>query len=197
VVTAFLERHPGMTVRLVGRNSSLTAERVRRGELEAAIVVLPVDDEMLDVRPIVRDEVLYVSADPAQTTRPATIERLAAAPLVVYDAEAAENDPIRRQLAERAQVDGLDLRPRVEVEHLDLALRLVADGLGNTYLPSAYTHASSFPSGLSTVAFRPALYDTFAVITRRAARLAPATRELLADLEEHMAAVAEELDRLR
>jgi DNA-binding transcriptional LysR family regulator len=197
VVTSFLQRHPDMTVRLVGRNSSVTAERVRRGELEAAVVVLPVDDEMLDVRPIVRDEVLYVSADPERTARPATIERLASVPLVFYDADAAGNDPIRRQLAERAQADGVELRPRVEVEHLDLALRLVARGLGDTYLPSAYTHTADYPRGLSSVGFRPGLYDTFAVITRRAARLSPATRELVADLELHMRGVAEELDRAR
>ena len=197
VVTAFVERHPGMTVRLVGRNSSVTAERVRRGELEAAIVVLPVNDEMLDVRPIVRDEVLYVSADAERTARPATIARLATAPLVYYDADAAENDPIRRQLTERAQADGLDLRPRVEVEHMDLALRLVAAGVGDTYLPSAYTRMPGYPRGLSEAPFRPALYDTFAVITRRAGRLSPATRALLADLDAHMTAMGEELDRAR
>ena len=197
VVTSFLRRHPGMTVRLVGRNSSVTAERVRRGELEAAVVVLPVDDEMLDVRPIARDEVLYVSADPARTARPATIDRLASAALVFYDADAAENDPIRRQLAERAQADGLALRPRVEVEHLGLALRLVAEGLGDTYLPSAYTHIAGYPPRLTATSLEPALYDTFAVITRRAARLSPATRALVADVEAHMAAVAEDLDRSR
>ena len=194
VVRTFLQRHPAMTVRLVGRNSSVIAERVRRGELEAAIVVLPVDDEMLDVRPFIRDEVLYVSADPARTTKPATIAGLAAAPLVFYDADAASNDPSRRQLTERAQADGLDLRARVEVEHLDLALRLVAAGVGDTYLPSAYTRSPEYPRGLSTVRFTPALYDTFAVVTRRAARLSPATRELLAAVEEHMGRVAAELD---
>ena len=52
------------------------------------------------MRPIVRDEVLYVSADPGRTRRPATIERLAATPLVFYDAESADEDPIRRQLAD-------------------------------------------------------------------------------------------------
>ena len=197
VVTSFLRRHPGMTVRLVGRNSSVTAERVRRGDLEAAVVVLPVDDAMLDVRPLVRDEVLYVSADPERTARPATLTRLASAPLVFYDADAAHDDPIRRQLAERAQADGVVLRPRVEVEHLDLALRLVAEGLGDTYLPSAYTHMAAYPAGLTSVRFSPALYDTLAVVTRRGARLSPATRALLADLEAHMGAVAEELDRSR
>jgi DNA-binding transcriptional LysR family regulator len=75
-----------MTVRLVGRNSSWTAERVRRGELEAAVVVLPIDHDKLDVRPLVRDEVLYVSAIPERTRDPVTIERLATTPLIFYDA---------------------------------------------------------------------------------------------------------------
>jgi DNA-binding transcriptional LysR family regulator len=194
-VSSFLGRHPQMTVRLVGRNSSATAGRVRRGELEAAVVVLPIDDARLDVHPIARDEVLYVSADPERTRTPATIARLARTPLVFYDAESADDDPIRRQLAERAQADGLRLRPRVEVEFIDLALRLVADGLGDTYLPSAYTHAPFYPAGLTTTTFRPALHDTFAVITRHAARLSPAVRELISDLKTHMQAVAAEFDR--
>ena len=126
LLAAFLRRHPDVSVRLVGRNSSVTAERVRRGELEAGLVLLPIDDDKLDVRPIVRDEVLYVTAHPDRTRRPATIERLAATPLVFYDAESADEDPIRRQLAERAQALGVRLQPKVEVELKDIALRLVA-----------------------------------------------------------------------
>ena len=144
LVAAFLGRHPDVSMRLVGRNSSAIVERVRRGELEAGVVLLPIDDDKLDVRPIVRDEVLYVSAHPERTRQPATIERLAATPLVFYDAESADKDPIRRQLAERAQALGVRLQPRVEVELKDIALRLVAAGLGDTYLPSAYTHAPYF-----------------------------------------------------
>ena len=197
VVASFLRRHPQMTVRLVGRNSSRTAERVRRGDLEAAVVVLPVDDERLDVHPLVRDEVLYVSAEPERTRTPATIERLASSPLIVYDAESADDDPVRRQLAERAQADGLRLRPRVEVEFMDVALRLVAAGLGDTYVPSAYTHAPFYPAGLTTAPFTPALYDTFAVVTRRGARLSPGIRELISELETHMRAVSAEFDAAR
>jgi DNA-binding transcriptional LysR family regulator len=194
LVAAFLGRHPDVSVRLVGRNSSAIAERVRHGELEAGVVLLPIDDDRLDVRPIVRDEVLYVSASPDRTRRPATIERLAATPLVFYDAESADDDPIRRQLAERAQALGVRLRPKVEVELKDIALRLVAAGIGDTYLPSAYTRAPYYPPGLSTASFSPALYDTFAIITRPGARLSSGVRELLTDLEAHLRAVAQELD---
>jgi hypothetical protein len=56
----------------------------------AALVLLPVDDHGVDVRPLVRDEILYVSASPARTQHPATIQRLAEAPLVFSDAESAD-----------------------------------------------------------------------------------------------------------
>ena len=83
------------------------------------------------------------------------------------------------------------------MELKDIALRLVAAGIGDTYLPSAYTHAPYYPEGLSTASFSPALYDTFAIITRPGTRLAPGVRELLTDLEAHMRAVADEFDRSR
>ena len=197
LLARFLSRHPDVSARLVGRNSAAVADSVRRGVLEAGLVLLPIDDDRLDVRPIVRDEVLYVSADAARTRRPATIDRLAATPLVFYDAESADKDPIRRQLAERAQALGVRLRPRVEVELKDIALRLVAAGIGDTYLPSAYTRAPYYPEGLSTASFSPALYDTFAIVTRPGTRLSPGVRELLSALEAHMRTVAEELDRAR
>ena len=197
LVTAFLRRHPHVSVRLIGLNSSAIADLVRRGELEAGVVLLPIDDHKLCVRPIVRDEVLYVSAHPERTRQPATIEQLAATPLVFYDAQSADNDPIRRQLAERAQALGVRLQPKVEVELKDIALRLVAAGIGDTYLPSAYTHTCYYPDGLSTAPFTPALYDTFAIITRPTARLSAGVRQLLADLEAHMRAVADELDQSR
>ena len=185
-------------MRLVGRNSSAIAERVRRGELEAGVVLLPIDDDRLDVRPIVRDEVLYVSARPrAHAHGPPRSSGSPSTPLVFYDAESADDDPIRRQLAERAQALGIRLRPQVEVELKDIALRLVAAGIGDTYLPSAYTRAPYYPAGLTTAPFSPALYDTFAIITRPGARLSPGVRELLADVEAHMRAVADEFDRSR
>lgn len=197
LIARFLHRHPNVSVRLTGSNSSALAEQIRRGALEAGVLVLPIDDEELDVRPIVRDEVVYVSAYEERTREPATIERLASTPLIFYDSASADGDPIRRQFAERAQARGLRIEPKVEVELKDIALRLVAAGIGDTYLPSAFTRAPYYPEGLYTASFQPALYDTFAIVTRAGARLSPAVRELIAAVEEHMRAVADEFDRTR
>jgi hypothetical protein len=56
---------------------------------------------------------------------------------------------------------------------------------------------SYYPEGLSTASFSPALYDTFAIITRPGARLSAGVRELLGELEAHLRAVAEGFDRSR
>lgn len=192
--SAFARQHPGIALRLVGRNSSVAAERVRRGELEAAMVSLPVDDDGLDVQPFARDEVVYVSADPAQTCRPATVEGLTGRPLVLYDAESGDRDPLRRQLSERAQELGLRLTARAETETMVMALRLVADGLGDTYVPRAHTLASYFPAELSMAPFRPAIHDTFAIVARRGARLSPATTAFVAGLTEHVLALGKSIE---
>ena len=182
---AFLRRHPNVSVRL--HRPQLVDDRgphpPRRARGRPGL--LPIDDDKLDVRPIVRDEVaLRQRRSPQRTREPATIERLATTPLVFYDAESADDDPIRRQLAERAQALGVRLQPKVEVELKDIALRLVAGGIGDTYLPSAFTHAPYYPDGLTRPPSSRALYDTFAIVTRAGARLSPGVRELLADARD-------------
>lgn len=184
--SAFAKDHPGISLRLLGRNSSVAADRVRNGQLEAALVALPIDDDGLDVRPFVRDQVVYVTADRARASEPATIESLTGRPLILYDAESGDRDPLRRQLTETAQERGLQLTARVETETMVMALRLVADGVGDTYVPMAHTAAAYFPSGLATAPFHPSIYETFAIVARRRTRLSPAARAFAAGVRAHM-----------
>jgi DNA-binding transcriptional LysR family regulator len=193
MVASFASAYPGITLRLVGQNSSDSADRVRSGQLEAALVALPIDAERLDVRPLLRDEVVYVSADPDRTRRPVSIRDLALRPVVFFDVGSGDSDPTRRQLFERAQEAGLVLMPRIEVETLVMALRLVAAGLGDTYLPRAHTGGWHYPPGLSTTSFDPPMFDTLALVTRKGAPLSPAMRLFVAHVEAHLAAVADEL----
>lgn len=193
---AFAHDHPGISVRLVGRNSSSAADRVRSGELEAALVVLPIDDAGLEVRPIVRDEVLYVSADRRQVAGRVSIEQLTERPLILYDAESGDRDPLRRQLTERAQELGLQLTPRIETETMVMALRLVAAGVGDSYVPRTHLAAPSVPPGLFATPFAPAVHETFALTTRRGTRLSPAADLFAAGIREHMLTLGAGLEAL-
>ncbi|WP_460783162.1 LysR family transcriptional regulator [Microbacterium tumbae] len=189
LIRDFATAHPGVRMRLKGRNSSEIADAVREGEVEAALVVLPVDDKGIDVEPIARDEVLFTSSDPASAALPKTVADFASAPLVLYEAQYADHDPTRRQLAARAQSAGIRLENHFEVEHLDTAVQLAASGLANTYVPRAVTLSPGFPANLVTCSFDPPMYDTFAIITRRGVRVSPATSELLKRIVRHMRSV--------
>lgn len=154
------------------------AAAVASGGLEAGLVVLPIDDDGLVVTPLLRDEVVYVSRDPSHLTAPVTTRELAAARLILYDAHYGEKDPTRRQVAERAQQEGVRVEALIEVEHVESALGLVARGIGDTFVCRAVTRSAAFPAGLGIVAFAEPLFDTVALVHRRASVLSPATREI-------------------
>src|SRR5262245_57163544 len=179
LVQDFRKRHPKVRVRVVGLNSSEVVEAVRDGRLEGGLIVLPIDDRGLDVRPAIRDELLFLSADPAQVAEPMTIERLVERPLILYDARFGWSDPTRRQLLDRAQRAGLTLEPQIEVEYIATALDLAVRGLGDTIGARGITLGRTWARRLLGVGFDPPLYDNFAFITRRGAPLSPAPRAFL------------------
>lgn len=179
LVAEFHRRHPAVRVRLVGLNSVEVAAAVAAGEIEAGLVVLPVDDVGLSVTPVLRDEVVYVSADAQRLRRPVTIADLATAPLVLYDAHYGWRDPTRHQLAERARLQGVRLEPLIEVEHVEAALGLVARGIGDTFVSRAVARSPGFPAGLGTVGFADPVHDVVALVQREGMALSPATRELV------------------
>jgi DNA-binding transcriptional LysR family regulator len=163
---------------MVGLNSVQVAAAVAAGTLEAGLVVLPIDDAGLVVTPLARDEVVFASADPARLATPMTIERLATTRLILYDAHSGWRDPTRRQIAERAALAGLKLEPWIEVEHVETALNLVANGAGDTFTSRAVAQSAASPTSVGVVAFAPPIYDTIALIRRENRPLSPATQEI-------------------
>jgi len=192
LVEDFRRSHPDVRVRIVGQNSFDTAEAIRSGELEAGLVVLPIDDHGLAVRPAMRDEVLYVSTDPERLKRPMTIARLAAAPLILSEASWGAQDPTRRQLSELAQREGVAIDPQIDVEDVEVALELAARGFGDTIAPRGMLRRLAQPR-LGWVPFAAPIYETFAFTWRRGAQLSPATREFMTFAERRLEAIADEL----
>ena len=179
LLAQFHTRYPSVRLRIVGLNSVEVASAVSDGELEAGLVVLPIDVDGLVVTPLSRDEVLYASTDPAHVAHPPTIEELATRKLVLYDAHYGWRDPTRRQLLERASLAGVHLDAMVDVEQVESALTLVATGIGDTFVSTAVAESGSCPPGLRFVPFAEPLYDTIALVQREGAVLSPATAELV------------------
>jgi DNA-binding transcriptional LysR family regulator len=193
LISDFRAQYPNVRVRAIGQNSAEVADAIRDGHVEAGLVALPVDDRGLEVRPAMREEVLYVSADPERLQEPMTAERLATAPLILFDARWAAEDPMRRQLRERAPAAGVTVDPQIEVEYVTAALELAARRLGDTITSRQMIRSRGLARRLDGVAFDPPLYDTFAFITRRNAHLSPAVREFIRLAERRVESLQRQL----
>ncbi len=181
LVADVLARHPGVRVELAGQNSADVLAQMRKGGLEAALIALPVADDGLAVRPVMRDELVYVSADPSRVRKPVTPAELAAAQLVLPDVSWREEDSTRRMIAHSVQSAGLSLRPRVEVEDTETALEIAATGLADTITWRGVLHklGDRLSPDLRWVRLRPRLYETFAIVHRPAAQLSVASRAVV------------------
>src|ERR671917_365274 len=190
LVEDFRRSHPDVRVRIVGQNSSETVEAIRDGELEAGLVVLPVDDRGLEIRPAMRDEVLYVSAERARLRHAMTMERLATAPLILSEASWGSEDPTRRQLRELAQRAGVTIEPQIDVEDVEVALELAARGLGDTIAARGMLRRLA-PRSVGWVPFAEPIYETFAFTWRRGAQLSPPARAFMTFAERRLDTLAE------
>ncbi len=197
-VADFHHRHPGVRVRVLGQNSSEVVSAIRAGELEAGVVALPVDDEGLEVRPAMRDEILACSADPSRLRSAMTIERLARGSLVLYDVTFGAQDPTRRQLAELAQRAGVPLAPAIDVEDPEVAIDLAADGAGDTIVARGILHALGrrVPRRLGWVPFAEPIYEHLAFVWRRGTQLSPATRAFVTMAEDRLSDLPRRVERV-
>jgi LysR family transcriptional regulator, cyn operon transcriptional activator len=188
-VAEFRRRYPGVRLRVVTRNSAQIADAVRRGDLEAGIVALPVDDRGLQVGGgIWTTEDVYVTADVGRLRgEPRLIQQLAASPLILPEVTAGDDDPMRRRLRERAIAAGVRLEPIVEVESTEAALDLVVRGVGDTIATIALIRDLGLADRLSFVSLEPPLFERYALITPRGAPTSPAIRALVAIVGEHLA----------
>jgi DNA-binding transcriptional LysR family regulator len=198
VVRDFHRDHPDVRIRLVGQNSSEVVEAIRAGELEAGVVVLPIDDRGLEVHPVMRDDVLFCSADPSRLRSAMTMERLVRAPLIAYDVTFGAQDPTRRQLTDAAQRAGVQLEAAIDVEDAEVALALTAQGFGDTYASRGTLHAQGrgLSRRLGWTPFAEPMYDHFAFVWRRGARLSPATRACVAAVEQRVASLGERVEEV-
>lgn len=185
VMFEFHSKYPGVVQIIQGQNSSEVADSVREGRLEAGIVFLPVDATGLTVRPFFKDPILYVSADPARTAEPKSIEEFCAAPLVLYDAAWSFTDPTRRTLHERAQRLGLTVHPVVDTEDVNVAIDLTRRGVGDTIASKRMLEYLEL-DGLYAVEFAEPVVEEVAVIHRVSTRLGPATRQFFEMFIRHV-----------
>ncbi len=125
-------------VRLIvadGTTTSLT-RRLIDGELDAALVGLPVDDPEIRVSPVFdEDHVVIIPTDHslAATSGPVTLEALSAHRLLL----AAPGTPFRQTIDQAFAAQGLVALPKLEVDGLRLLASLSFQGFGIAIVPAS------------------------------------------------------------
>ncbi len=196
LVADVLERYPGVRVELIGQNSSEVAEELRRGRLEAAMIaVSSIESEGMEITPVARDEVVYISNDPERLTGPVTAKRLAEASLVMPETTWRATDSTRMMLRQLMHETGRNPPTRIEVEDVEIAVELVGLGLADSVIPrgAAEQLLARLAPNAGWVSFRPRLYDTFAVVHRRGATLSPAAQLMIELATARIQAIAQPL----
>lgn len=197
LVAEVLRRHPGVRVELVGQNSSDVLEDIRRGRIEAALIALPqVSSEGIEVIPVARDELVFISADPERVRSPATPARIAQARLVMAETTWRDVDSTRVVLRQWLHAAGQNPRTRIEVEDIETAIEVVGLGLADSVVPRAAAEQllSRLAPGAGLVSLRPRQYDTIGIVHRTGANLSPAARLMIEISTREIRAVAEPIN---
>ena len=182
LVADVLSRYPGVRVELIGQNSMDVQEDLRRGRIEAAMIAVPtVASEGLDITPVARDELVYISADPAHLETPVTAHRLALASLVMPETTWRADDSTRKVLRRMLHETGRNPQTRIEVEDVETAVELVGMGYADSVVPkgAALQLLPRLAPGAGWVSLRPRQYDTFAIVHRAGATLSPAAQLMI------------------
>jgi DNA-binding transcriptional LysR family regulator len=181
LVADVLARHPGVRVELIGQNSTEVQEQLRRGWLEAAMIALPVAQEGMTVRPVAREELVYISTAPERLATPVTPRRLAEATLVLAETTWRTADSARLALSQAVQQTGRTLETRIEVEDVETAVEIVGRGLADSVVPRSVLDqlVPRLAPDVRWVSLRPRLFDTVAVVHRKDAVLSPAAQAVI------------------
>lgn len=196
LVADVLSRYPGVRVELIGQNSMDVQEDLRRGRIEAAMIAVPqVNSEGLQVIPVARDELVYISRDPAHLESPVTAHRLALASLVMPETTWRADDSTRRVLRQMLHETGRNPQTRIEVEDVETAVELVGMGYADSVIPkgAAVQLLSRLAPGAGWVSLRPRQYDTFAIVHRAGATLSPAAQLMIELATTRIQAIADPL----
>ena len=145
------------------------------------IAVPQMGSEGLEFTPVARDELGYISADPARLETPVTAHRLSLASLVMPETTWRAVDSTRLVLRQMLHETGRNPQTRIEVEDVETAVELVGMGLADSVIPrgAAEQLLPRLAPDAGWVSLRPRQYDTLAIVHRAGATLSPAARLMI------------------
>jgi DNA-binding transcriptional LysR family regulator len=135
VLRRYRSLYPGVELSVFTGASDTVVERLRRRELDVALLTLPVPARDLEVRPALREQmgVVLGPGHPLGRERSVAPAALSGLPLVLY--EAGSNT--RRVLDRFFEEEQVAARVAMETENVEIIKAMVGGGLGVSVIPYA------------------------------------------------------------
>jgi len=174
----FLQKHPGVSVRLEYRRTDQIYAACLSGELDFGIVALPARRAQLLVTPLAEDEMVLVlpPGHPLASKRKVSLRALAGAAFVAFDRDI----PTRRWIDQALRREKVSVNYVMELDNIETIKRSVEAGLGVSLLPApALVNEVRAGTLLARPTLEGPLRRPVAAIQRRSRELGPAAQALL------------------
>jgi LysR family hydrogen peroxide-inducible transcriptional activator len=135
LLEAAREAHPRLRVIVVDATTTSLLPQLDAGELDLAVVALPVADPDVEIDPLFDEDLVLVTPPdhPLGTLESVTIVDLAAHPLLL----GAKGTALRDDLDVAAAEAGVELDAQAEIDGMRLLASLAFEGFGAAVLPAA------------------------------------------------------------
>ena len=175
VLAEFHRRHPGIRLLLREAGSRLLVQSLESGELDLAIVILPLRQLVLETQPLMEERLVLATARGSPLAARSTLDlrELQGAAFVMF----REGYDLRDVTLAACHQLGFEPQVAVEGGEMDSVLRMVAAGLGVTLVPEMVVEPDGGLVGVPIS--NPRLTRTIALARRRDRYLSAAARELI------------------
>lgn len=170
VVKKVRERFPGIQIRLHEAGSEVLRKEAAEGKFDIAVVNLPVDDSVLDVRELEPDKLVLAVPQELRHLIPEVEDELIdlSACRELPFAVVGQNQEMRRLFDRLCAAAGFVPNIAVEVVGLTTAWSIARSGTAATILPWQFVEQDPMDQKITVIGIRDALYTRRpAVVTRR------------------------------
>ncbi len=184
VLAAFHAEHPGLEITLHEAGSQVLLRLLEEGEMDVAVLILPVQNAWIDTAPLREEELVLAvwAGHPLAAQASIDVDDLATVPLVMF------KDGYDLRQATISACRGAGFAPRLVMQGLEMdgALAMVRAGVAAAVVPESVIPASG---PLRRVRFRGgALTRTVGLASRRDRPFSPSARAFVSALRRHFAA---------
>ncbi len=131
----YRQLHPDVDIRVTSGTSEAILRQMRAHEIDLALLTLPLVEKDLEVIPVLKEEMVVVTAPRHPLARLATVEaaELGRYPLILYEMGSRTREAVEKYLRE----EGVAFDVAMETENAEIIKAMVANGIGITVLSHA------------------------------------------------------------